>query len=98
VTATISITGLEDWIASVDARLATIEGRLDDLNGQGWFDTVRAARYLASTPAAIRKAEATGKLEGSRSKGGRLLFIRLAVEELAPEKRDHVWELLASAS
>jgi hypothetical protein len=83
VTAAITITGLEDVLGEILQRLTVIEGRLDDLNGRGWFDVARAADYLATTPSAVRKAEAAGHIQATRSRSGRVLFSQRALDDYA---------------
>ena len=83
MTAAVTITGLEDVLGEILQRLAAIEQRLDELNGQGYYDVQRAADYLATTPSAIRKAEAAGKIKATRSGTGRVLFAQDALDAFA---------------
>jgi hypothetical protein len=77
MTAAITITGLEDWMASVDGRLARIEEELRKPSGPGYYDIAAAAVYLSTTAQAVRAAVRRGHIEASRSTSGRIMITKL---------------------
>jgi hypothetical protein len=81
--ASITIEGLEEMLASIERRLAAIEAQLAQPQGPTWFDTKAAAVYLSTTPEAVRSAEKSGHIVATRSRSGRVLFSKEALDGYA---------------
>jgi hypothetical protein len=81
--ASISIEGLEEVLASIERRLSAIETQLAQPQGPTWLDAKAAAVYLSTTPEAVRSAEKSGHIVATRSRSGRLLFSKEALDDYA---------------
>jgi hypothetical protein len=71
---TIAGEGLLARIEGLVARVERLEARLEQPPQVGWYGVPEAARYLSTTPGAVRAAERAGQLESYRSGSGRVML------------------------